>query len=136
MSTNVMNMNIPSVGSVVRVTTIPTVYGWDDLEPTPDVYEGTVVPNEKWDRPNTFCMTGDKYIRVRSINMKFVGSVEIISGLSRKVDISGFRAFKVESKGKAYIVGIQSGKFVCNCTGFSYRKTCSHSQAVAKRVMQ
>lgn len=129
-------MNIPSVGSFVRVTTTPTVYGWDDIEPKPDVYEGTVVPNEKWDRPNTFCMTGDKYIRVRSINMRFIASVEIISGLSHKVDVIGFRAFKVESKGKAYTVGIQNSRFACNCTGFSYRKTCSHVQAVAKRIVK
>ena len=131
-------MNIPNVGSMVRVTMKPwSTYAWGDLPSTPEVYEGRVVANERWDGANSFCMTGDKYIKVRNIRMDYVVSVEVVSGSSRKVDLSGFRGFKVESKGKTYLVGVQNGRVVaCNCTGYGYRKTCSHSQAVAKRVMQ
>lgn len=131
-------MNIPTVGSYVRVTVrYLNINAFETEQYKTETYEGKVVPNEKWDGPASFCMTGDKYIRVRNIRPDYVQNIEYISGSERKIDVTGFRGFKVESKGKTYLVGVQHGrKFTCNCTGFGYRKTCSHVQAVAKRVMQ
>lgn len=131
-------MNIPSVGSYVRVTVkYLNTNLWDTDTYKYETYEGQVIPNEKWDSPTSFCMTGDKYIRSRNIRVNDNIQIEYISGSERKIDVTGFRGFKVVSKGKTYLVGVQNGtKFACNCTGFGYRKTCSHVQAVAKRVMQ
>ena len=39
----------------------------------------------------------------------------------REVQVTG-------KTGKIYTVTIKSGHAVCHCTGFSYRKTCSHVQ--------
>lgn len=131
-------MNIPSVGSYVRVTVrYPNINLFEAETHKFETYEGRVVPNEKWDSPTSFCMTGNKYIRIRNIRVDDDVQIEYISGSERKIDVTGFRGFKVESKGKTYLVGVQnSKKFTCNCTGFGYRKTCSHVQAVAKRIMQ
>ena len=46
------------------------------------------------------------------------------------------RLFKVNSKGKDYIVEYNIiGKYImCPCIGFSYRRKCKHSEAVAKKL--
>jgi hypothetical protein len=46
------------------------------------------------------------------------------------------RIFKVKSKGKDYIVEYNIlGKYIiCPCIGFSYRRKCKHSEAVAKKL--
>ena len=46
------------------------------------------------------------------------------------------RLFKVKSKGKDYIVEYNIlGKYIiCPCIGFSYRRKCKHSEAVAKKL--
>jgi hypothetical protein len=51
------------------------------------------------------------------------------------VKSANIRNFKVLSKGKEYYVSYNiSGNFYnCNCTGFGYRKTCSHVKAVAEK---
>lgn len=51
------------------------------------------------------------------------------------VKSSNIRNFKVLSKGKHYYVSYNiSGSFYnCNCTGFGYRRTCSHVKAVAEK---
>ena len=130
-------MNIPTVGSRVRVTMHPSMQlQWDDIPPKVEVYEGTVVENQKWDLPASFCMTGDKYIGVRNIRTDMVTSVEYISGEARKVDIAGFRAFRVKSGSREYLVGFYKGRYKCTCVGFEYRKTCKHTQEVSKRMVK
>ena len=49
---------------------------------------------------------------------------------------NNIRLFKVESKGKEYIVEYNTvGKYImCPCIGFSYRRKCKHSDAVAKKL--
>ena len=51
------------------------------------------------------------------------------------VKSANIRNFKVLSKGKHYYVSYNiSGSFYnCNCTGFGYRRTCSHVKAVAEK---
>lgn len=46
------------------------------------------------------------------------------------------RLFKVETKGKEYIVEYNIiGKYImCPCIGFTYRRKCKHSDAVLKLV--
>lgn len=51
------------------------------------------------------------------------------------VKSANIRNFKVLSKGKEYYVSynIQGSFYNCNCTGFGYRRTCSHVKAVAEK---
>ena len=45
----------------------------------------------------------------------------------------GVNSFEVLSdSGKTYIVTADSGKYQCNCVGYSYRGKCKHSEQIAK----
>ena len=54
------------------------------------------------------------------------------------VKSANIRNFKVLSKGKEYYVSynIPGSFYNCNCTGFGYRRTCSHVKAVAEKQQQ
>jgi hypothetical protein len=60
---------------------------------------------------------------------------------SESVDIikpsASVRVFNVLSKGKNYTVTFNtiSKTVSCGCTGYGYRRTCSHSKAVAQKVL-
>src|ERR1700747_120812 len=123
----------PAVGSRVKVTSQFRNYviGMGDIRE--DVFEGSVLESYKNDRPGTFRMTGDGNMPIRVITLKYVTDLKIGGKVSKKVR-SNTRTFKVESKGNKYIVVVSDGSYKCDCTGFSYRKTCKHSQAVKKLV--
>ena len=45
------------------------------------------------------------------------------------------KRYEVKTKGKAYKVEVWKDKSItCECTGFRYRKTCKHAQAIEKMV--
>jgi len=45
------------------------------------------------------------------------------------------KRYEVKTNGKAYKVEVWKDKSIsCECTGFRYRKTCKHSQAIQKMV--
>ena len=45
------------------------------------------------------------------------------------------KRYQVKVEGKAYKVEVWKDKSItCECTGFRYRKTCKHSQAIQKMV--
>ncbi len=134
-------MNVPTLGSTVRVTTkrrnsyLPTC----PTEPFEfRTYEGTVVPGDKYDRPNTFCMTGDKRMKVRCISMVDVDKIEMIKGNFQSSSLVDLKAYKVKSKktGSTYTVVIQSNKYSCTCTGFTFRRTCKHVKEVQKKCLK
>lgn len=135
-----MLAKIPSVGSRVRVITEhPNIY-YLTAKTQPMVrntYEGVVVPNEKFDKPNTFCITGNSIMPIRNIAVHNVVKLEIISGSASSININeSVRVFKVQSsaKNKQYLVTLTQGKFSCNCIGFQYHKNCRHTKAVATKV--
>jgi len=129
-------MQIPSPGSVIRVTTrYRNNYIFDDAEFKYNTYEGTVVPNEKFDQPGSFCMTGDGRMAIRNISLEQVTHLELLTGSARKVAAkSGIRVFRVKSGKNAYVVTMQATRFQCNCIGFQYRRHCRHTKAVAAKV--
>jgi hypothetical protein len=129
--------DLPQVGSIVRVVTrwYNNYIFTAKTQPFVDyVYEGTVLPSEKADKPNTFNMTATGIkMRHRTIPMDYVVSIEYLKG--KKIE-TVFRAFKVESgdKTKTYTVIVINDKFECECVGFKYRHKCKHVDAVKKRM--
>lgn len=94
---------------------------------------GTVVPNEKWEKADTFCMTGDEHIRIRNIAIANVLSIEYIKGAPVANTVRAFR-IKSKSSGGEYIVTVIGKKVECNCPGFQFRHKCKHSDAVRNKL--
>ena len=111
----------PSVGSRIRVQ---TKFG---------THEGAVVPNERWEKPDTFCMTGDQYIRVRNIALRNVITIEYIKGAPLRDTVRAFRVKSTDGK-RTYIVTVRGDKFDCNCTGFTYHHKCKHVEGVRRKI--
>ena len=130
-------VNIPEVGSVIRVTTRHKNYYYYTYKDQPyvdSVYEGTVLPPERWHKPGTFHMTGDEqFVKTRNIAMTSVVSIEYVKGQAIK---SNVRAFRVKSSNKKseYLVTVVGKRVECNCPGFTYRHKCKHSDAVRRKV--
>lgn len=116
-----VNVIVPRVGSQVRVQ---TKFG---------LRVGTVVPNEKWDKADTFCMTGDEHIRIRNIALPNVVTLEYITGAPVSNAVRAFR-IKSKSSGSEYIVTVTGKKVECNCPGFQFRHKCKHSDAVRSKL--
>ena len=111
----------PRVGSHVRVQT------------KSGLRIGTVVPNEKWDGADTFCMTGDQHIAVRNIALCNVVTIEYNKGAPSKDAVRAFRVKSTDGK-REYIVTLSGNKVSCNCTGFTYHHKCKHADAVRRKV--
>lgn len=111
----------PRVGSQIRVQ---TKFG---------LREGTVVPNERWEKSDTFCMTGDQYIRVRNIALRNVVAIEYIKGAPLKSEVRAFRVRSSDGK-REYTVVVRGNKFDCNCTGFTYHHKCKHVDGVKRKI--
>ena len=111
----------PRVGSLVRVL---TKFG---------MREGTVVPNERWEKADTFCMTGDEHIRVRNIALANVVTIEYIKGAPSQNAVRVFRVKSTDKK-REYVVTVRDGKVDCNCTGFTYHHKCKHAEAVKRKL--
>lgn len=111
----------PAVGSQIRVQ---TKFG---------LRVGTVVPNEKWDKVDTFCMTGDEHIRIRNIALPNVLSIEYIRGGAVKDTVRAFRVKSTDGK-REYIVTVRGDKYDCQCTGFTYHHKCKHVDGVKRKI--
>jgi hypothetical protein len=86
-------------------------------------YVGEIVPNPPWVKDDHFCLsTGQDDFQFRVIEKE-----RIICGWQLPSSKPKLPTYTVKSKGKTYLV--TNGK--CNCTGFSYRRTCSHVAAVS-----
>lgn len=116
-----MNVTVPRIGSHVRVQ---TKFG---------LRVGTVVPNFKWDKADTFCMTGDEHIAIRNIALPNVVTLEYISGAPVSNAVRAFR-IKSKSSGNEYIVTATGDKVECNCVGFQFRHKCKHSDAIKAKL--
>jgi len=111
----------PKIGSLVRVQ---TKFG---------LREGTVVPNERWEKSDTFCMTGDEHIRVRNIALVNVITIEYLKGAPSQDAVRAFRVKSSDGK-RTYIVTVRGNKFDCNCVGFTYHHKCKHIEGVRRKI--
>lgn len=108
---------------------------YDGSIPAFNEYEGEIYPNPKWVSADSFCLTtGDSAFPFRIISKE-----DIIHGwllpasctdTSLPPEVPASETYQVESKGKTYLVTRTNDKLSCNCTGFSYRRTCSHIKEV------
>ena len=135
-----MSVNVPKVGSRVRVTTMyPNTYAYRGENENYVTYtrEGIVVESIFKNPFNFAVKTGDPDHPVSEYNAKsqHVVKIEYIVGGAQQVATDN-KAWKVKSTDgkKVYIVERANGKFSCTCTGFGFRKDCKHVGAVAKKV--
>jgi hypothetical protein len=116
----------PTIGQQVRVSTVR--FG------NHNTYTGIVVPSS---RKFTFAVrTGNERHLISEFEADdpAVLSIEILKGAAAgKTNARVFKV-RVKSTGKTYFVSSVNGKLNCNCTGFSYRRTCSHVVNVRKVV--
>jgi hypothetical protein len=96
-------------------------------------YSGTVLPGAPYDPPESFRMSGNDQMPVRVISLRHV-----IGANGKKVQKTHsapqatLLTFPVKgSKGADYTVTIDSkGHGSCTCSGFGYRRKCSHIDGV------
>lgn len=118
-------LSVPTIGSKVRVKTQYT-------DSRIFTSEGIVVPSIFKD-PTTFAVqTGNPAHPVSEITLKYVKSIEILSGSMKALD-SEFKAWKIKSKDKIYLVTRAKARYNCTCIGFQYNKKCKHIAAVSNR---
>ena len=128
-------MNIPVIGSHIKVEVknfsamlLNPIF--EGLVPKTVTFEGKVIPNSKWDDVDSFCMsTSRPEFPVRNIAIHNVVAIDGVAS-----------AFKVKpavkvvqvtgSKGDVYTVTIDGDNATCTCSGYSFRKTCSHIKTV------
>ena len=136
------NMQIPAIGSTVKVTTRYPNYvigrgPWDDKTTT-----GKVVPIPSYWKDevgNTFAIeTGLEYHPISLVYMHRVIDLSIIQGkalswieLSKSLTI---KATVAGSKGNVYNVVSSGGKWSCTCTGFEFRNQCKHIAQVKTKI--
>ena len=92
-------------------------------------YVGELYPNPKWVSSDSFCLTtGDEQFPFRIISKENIIHGWLLPSTTEAEASSPTPiTYQVEGKGKTYLVTQDSrGKLSCNCTGFSYRKTCTH----------
>jgi hypothetical protein len=120
-----MSIAVPTIGSKVRVTT--NWYG--------EIKNFTgVVVQSIFKSPYSFAVhTGNPQYPVSEFDASGKHlSIEVIAGKSFAA-ATGTKAWKVKSKDKIYLVTRVGAKYNCTCTGFEYRKTCKHIDAVSKK---
>lgn len=120
-------MNIPSVGSIVRVR-IENMQGPAMIPPQPDYieFEGKVVPSFKWLTDQQFCLSGDSVIPVRAMDMATIRNIELLSGTFNKVNTKPEVIEVAGSKGEVYFVTRTGKGLTCSCKGFQFRRACKH----------
>ena len=99
----------------------PSVY----IPPYND-YTGDLVPSPRWLTDNEFMITtGDKDSPFRILHKDSIICGWIVPPVSREAEPT-FVSIPGKS-GKKYIVAMaDDGSLSCNCTGYGYRRTCSH----------
>ena len=90
-------------------------------------YTGTVMPNPKWLGEDYFCLSTN--IPESPVRMLYKDNIicgwlnpEIENGKSEEPNV-----VVIPKNGKNYFVSMDDrGHLYCNCTGFGYRRTCTH----------
>jgi hypothetical protein len=85
-------------------------------------YTGKVLPSPSWVGVDKICIsTGNDRFAFRVIDR------DRIKGFEKAREKPEDSVWSIEgAKGKTYIVALSRGSWSCNCTGFGYRRTCSH----------
>ena len=98
-------------------------------------FTGDVYPRPSWVKDDQFCLTtGDAQFPFRVIDKdRIVDGYEITgSRVAPPTANTESRSYIVQGKKSSYVVTKDAkGKLSCNCTGFSYRKKCSHVEEIA-----
>ena len=96
-------------------------------------FKGRVVPNPKWVDSDYVCVyTGDQNHPPSVIHKRLiVGHTFSESRINERI----FQV-KSKSKGKTYTVISKGGTITCNCTGFQFRRKCSHSDKVRQHLVK
>lgn len=126
-------MQIPSVGSVVKVRTEFRM-GPAMIPPQEAflMFEGKVLPSYKWLTDREFCLSGDKDWPIRVINMNLVEDIELVSGEMKQIN-TDVETFVVDgSKGSKYTVTRSNQGWKCTCPGFGFRGQCKHITELKK----
>lgn len=90
-------------------------------------FRGKVVPNPKWVTSDYVCVyTGEPNHPTSVIHKRLIVGHTFSQARTEQ------RIFQVKSKskGKTYTVISSEGTITCNCTGFQFRRKCSHSDKV------
>lgn len=95
-----------------------------------NVYTGTIVREKFFATDEIGITTGDPRFPVRRIHR-----ARIVEVGGAKLDYQPVKSDRITktvqgSKGNTYIVTAENGKATCTCQGFSFRKTCKHTQEV------
>lgn len=95
-------------------------------------YTGTVVPNPSWVGADQLCLsTGTVQFPFRVLDR------DRIVGLSEAREKPESKVFTIEgAKGKTYLVTLERGLWGCNCTGFGFRRACSHVVSAKSLILQ
>lgn len=97
-------------------------------------YEGEVYPNAKWIPDGCFCLTtGDPEFPYRVISKDRIICGWKLPNKKMKSDDKTV-SILVETPKSMYIVTSDGINHTCNCTGFSYRKTCSHVKEIENEL--
>ncbi len=95
-----------------------------------NVYTGTIVREKFFDADEIGITTGDTRFPFRRIHRSRI--VEVNSATIDYTPVKSSReVITVQgSKGNSYVVTKEDGRASCTCVGYSFRKTCKHTQAV------
>ena len=93
-------------------------------------YTGDVVPSPRWLTADQFMITtGNADSPVRILDKDRIICGWTVPNSSREQEPT-FVSIRGKS-GRSYVVTLaDTGELSCNCTGFGYRRTCSHVQEV------
>jgi hypothetical protein len=93
-------------------------------------YEGEVYPRPKWVGDDSFCLTtGNKQFPFRTIQKERIicgWLLPDVQGTDEPKQIS----IMIPTEKSTYIVTSDGLNHSCNCTGYSYRRTCSHVKEI------
>ena len=71
-----------------------------------------------------------KFVKVKHKELDAIGATVAV----QQPEALNVPSWQVKSdSGKTYTVTLESGKYQCNCVGYSYRGKCKHSESVAKK---
>lgn len=126
-------LSIPSVGSIVSVTTrYRNIYIFSDAKTMDINHIGEVVKNDKWIPADNFSVqTGNKNHPVSIISVKNVVDIQYLSKKDKDISV---RKFKVKGKSE-HLVLFSNNHFSCDCIGFKYRMKCKHIEAVKRKII-
>ena len=94
-------------------------------------YEGEVYPNPKWVGDDSFCLTTtDKQFSFRVLQKDSIICGWKLPSEPKVADDSKQISIMIPTSKSTYIVTSDGINHSCNCTGYSYRRTCSHVKEI------